>query len=100
MSEYVKGPFYSNCLIEAVKAKIKNPFKVKITIVYKSEANCPHFLWSDGEYDYDFGVEEHLKGLQIFWFKGYIRKRKLGFNLKYKELMKKRHSKRNEGSRT
>ena len=78
----------------------KNPFKVKITIVYKSEANCPHFLWSDGEYDYDFGVEEHLKGLQIFWFKGYIRKRKLGFNLKYKELMKKRHSKRNEGSRT
>ena len=88
--KYMKGPFYSNCLFEALKAKIKHPLKVKITIVPRSEANCPHFLWSDGEYDYDFGIEKHLNKIQIFWFKGYIRKRKLGFNEKYKNLMKRR----------
>ena len=88
--EYIKGPFYSNCLLEALKAKIKHPLKVKITVVLKSEANCPHFLWSDGKNDYDFGVERYLNKFQKFWFYGYIRKRKLGFNNKYKKLMKQR----------
>lgn len=79
--------FYSNCFFEALKAKIKNP-KIKITIVWKSEIRCPHFLWSDGQADYDFGVDKKLKLWQIFWFKGTIRKRKLGFNQYYKEYMK------------
>ena len=52
-AEIVKGPFLSNCLLEAAKAKIRHPFKVKVTVVPRSEARCPHFLWSDGEYDYD-----------------------------------------------
>lgn len=90
MTEIVKGPFWSNCLVETAKAKIKNPSKVKVTIVTKSEANCPHFLWSDGINDYDFGVERHLSGFQILYFRGYIRKRKLGFNQKYKEQMRRR----------
>ena len=90
MSDIVKGPFWSNCFIEAAKAKIKHPFRVKVTIVPKSEANCPHFLWSDGINDYDFGVERHLAGLQILYFCGYIRKRGLGFNKKYKERMRRR----------
>lgn len=89
----ITEPFYSNCFIESIKAKIKNPFKVKITFVPLSEARCPHFLWSDGIYDYDFGVERHLKGLQILWFKGCIRRRKLGFNNKYKKAMKERYLK-------
>lgn len=79
--------FYSNCFIEALKAKIKNPIKIKITFVPRSEANCPHFLWSDGKNDYDFGAEKHISGFHILWFKGNIRKRKCGFNERYKTEM-------------
>ena len=88
--------FYSNCLFEAIKAKIRNP-KVKITVVLISEAGKPHFLWIDGKYDYDFGVERPLPGWHIPCFKGHIRKRALGFNEKYKNLMKEK--KQNEYSR-
>lgn len=87
-TELIKGPFYSNCFLEALKAKIKNPKKIKITLVPKSEAKCLHFLWSDGENDYDFGAERKIKF--YLWFKGYIRKRPLGFNQKYKNRMRQR----------
>lgn len=93
--EIVKGPFKSNCFMEAMKAKLRHPFRTKITMVPHSEANTVHFLWSDGEYDYDFGVERYLSGLQILWFEGYIRRRGLGFNEKYKASMAKRHSRKN-----
>ena len=92
---HVKGPFWSNCFIEALKNKIKHPAKIKITFVPKSEAGCWHFLWSDGIWDYDFGVEKELKGLEILWFKGYVRQRKLGFNEKYKSMMKNRWKNKN-----
>lgn len=87
MVETVKGPFWSNCFVEAAKAKIRHPFQVKVTVVLKSEANCPHFLWSNGVNDFDFGVERQLSGVKLLWFQGYIRKRGLGFNEKYKRLM-------------
>ena len=95
--EIVKGPFFSNCFLEAAKAKIKHPFRVRVTIVPRSEANCPHFLWSDGEYDYDFGTDRMLKGMQILLFSGHIRRRKLGFNQKYKERMRKSRQFKNGG---
>ena len=88
--EIIKGPFWSNCFLEAVKAKIRHPLSVKITAVPRSEAGCPHFLWSDGVYDYDFGVERCLIGIQIMLFSGYIRRRGLGFNQKYKNEMRKK----------
>ena len=91
-TEIIKGPFYSNCLLEATKAKLKNPKKIKITLVPKSEARCPHFLWSDGKYDYDFGAERKIKC--YLFFKGYIRKRTLGFNEEYKKRMNYNHSHR------
>lgn len=40
-------------------------------------------MWTDGEYDYDFGTPDWLNWYQIFWFKGTIRQYKLGFNKKY-----------------
>ena len=95
-TEYIKGPFYSNCFIEAMKVKLKHPFKTKLTIVRKSEAGIPHFLWSDGQYDYDFGVEKWLEGCERFWFEGYIRKRALGFNEKYKKRMERKEQNNNE----
>lgn len=78
--------FYSNCLIQAIKAKIKNPKEIKLTYVspFVNEVFCPHILWSDGKNDYDFGIEMYLKWYERFWFKGYIRERPLGFNNKYK----------------
>ena len=84
----VSEDFYSNCLVEALKAKLKNP-KIKITYVspFVNEVFCPHFLWSDGVNDYDFGVERHLKWYEILWFKGHIRQRNLGFNEKYKKAV-------------
>lgn len=88
--------FYSNCAIEAIKHKIANPHNVKITVVRKSEGNCPHFLWSDGKNDYDFGVERRLRWCEIFWFEGSIRKRNLGFNQKYKKRMNERRKARRD----
>lgn len=96
-AETIRGPFWSNCLLEATKAKIQHPFKVKVTVVPRSEARCPHFLWSDGKYDYDFGVERRLVGVQVLLFRGYIRRRSLGFNRKYKERMHKAWSRPPEG---
>lgn len=96
-AEIIKGPFWSNCFLEAAKAKIRHPFKVKVTVVPRSEARCPHFLWSDGRYDYDFGVERRLVGAQILLFRGYIRRRGLGFNQKYKKRMRKAWRRQPEG---
>lgn len=76
-------------MIEALKAKIRHPFKVKITFIPKSEKGSCHFMWSDGEADYDFGVERDIKWYEVLLFKGEIRKRSLGFNKKYKEKMRK-----------
>ena len=77
--------FYSNCLIECAKAKIRNPH-IKITVLWpwQNEVFCPHFMWSDGEYDYDFGIDCHIPLIRTLWFKGYIRRRNLGFNEKWK----------------
>lgn len=81
--------FYSNCLIEALKAKFKDFKNVKITYIRAKGDIIPHFMWSDGINDYDFGF---VKGDNInnkWWneilFKGEIRKRNLGFNEKFKQ---------------
>lgn len=78
--------FYSNCFFEAIKAKLKNWKSVKITYIPAryNECYCPHFLWSDGEADYDFGIERYLRWYERIWFKGQIRKRKLGWNKRWK----------------
>ena len=97
-TQIISHDYYSNCMIEAIKFKLRNFKNVKITVVapWYNEVFCPHFLWSDGEYDYDFGVERRLTGVQILLFRGYIRLRKLGFNKKYKERMRRSHQSREE----
>ena len=57
--------------------------------------DAPKLVWSDGEYDYDFGVKRYLKWYERFWFKGEIRKRKLGWNKKWKAY---RIAKKNSGA--
>ncbi len=75
----VSKDFYSNCLIEAVKAKIKDHnVKILVTSPWKNEIFCPHFMWYDGAYVYDFGIEELIPWIAAWTIhKGHIRKRPL-----------------------
>ena len=88
----VSNIFYSNCLIEAIKAKLKDWKHVKISCLspFDNKVFCPHFSWSDGEYDYTFGAVEGTDNLFASWtlHKGYIRRRRFGFNQEYKEFCK------------
>jgi hypothetical protein len=73
-----KQEYYSNCLIETLKAKIKWGRQVKIIYIpsWKNEVFCPHFMWHDLKDDniYDFSCDGYLeKWWNLFWFKGYVR---------------------------
>ena len=91
--------FYSNCLFEAIKAKMNN-FNVKITYIppkySESYRFIPHFMWSDGVNDYDFMYDEgeYVKWYKILKFKGKIVKHDLGENDRYLKLMVNRYNKR------
>lgn len=83
-------PFYSNCLFEAIKAKLADPKHVRLVFIRCSlnEVFCPHFLWTDGQYDYDFGVHHMLPSLfHVIWFQGTIRRYKKGFAIRYKNQL-------------
>lgn len=91
----VTNKFRSNCLIEAMKAKLKNPKKVRITFIPARYTGgiYPHFLWSDGESDFDFGTDQKLKPYQYILFRGNIRERSLGWNERYKQMLVERKRK-------
>lgn len=60
----------SNCLIEAIKAKIKNPhIKIKMYPPFLNNGNC-HFYWIDGDTVYHF-VKNNNKSFMLF--DGYIK---------------------------
>ena len=69
---------FSNCLFEALKAKIKNPKTVhihKIPAKFNSVPQLfPHFWWEDGSKAYDFVANRELKRytLEIALFSGHI----------------------------
>ena len=89
----ISDDYYSNCLIEAIKAKLKDPKNVKITLClpWFNEVFCPHFMWTDGVADYDFGIECWIPMITAYTIhKGHIRKREKGFIEKYQRAMKKR----------
>lgn len=59
---------YSNCLIEAIKARIKND-KVRIHLIPPSVNKSRfHFYWTDGEKIYHF-TNKKLKKTSL-WFDG------------------------------
>lgn len=80
--------FYSNCLIEAIKAKLKNPKNVKVFYIRAKGDIIPHFMWTDGLYDYDFTIVKddncNKKLINEIFFKGRIRKCDLGFIEEFK----------------
>lgn len=70
-----KDEWYSNCLIEAIKAKIKWRKQVKIIFI----PDCPHFMWHDlvANNIKDFTAKKPYeeKWWNFFIFKGHIRVR-------------------------
>ena len=71
--------FHSNCLVEAIKAKIKNPsIKLLFISAHRNEVFFPHVMWTDGIVEHDFGIEQYIPPLKRFWYKGYIRTHKIG----------------------
>lgn len=82
--------YMSNCLVEAIKAKIRSPKAVKLYFL-KPFRDCNdkwqmfHFMWTDGEFDYDFSDlgDGELPFYKCLLFKGVIRKFPLGFAVKY-----------------
>ncbi len=98
MDQYkiISEEYYSNCLIEALKAKARNP-EVKIyfckpRITENGNFQMFHFMWSDGKSDYDFSdLEENgLPPYRNLLFKGVIRKFEPGFAKKYAEYRNKK----------
>ncbi len=69
--EEISQCFYSNCLLQALKSKIKNP-KVRITKKPIRGTWVPHFEWEDDNYLYDFGANARI--CTPLLFKGCIRR--------------------------
>ena len=84
--EYITESYFSNCLIEAVKAKLKNK-NVKLYFCKPKKGQMFHFMWDDGNASYDFSdcEEDELKWFQRFLFSGRIRKFKNGFAKQYSQ---------------
>ena len=73
--------FYSNCLIEALKAKIKHPIKTKIRMVVIPDSLIPHFIWVNNNTIKEFGNVDvgDIKWYKSFLYKGYIQKHNISF---------------------
>lgn len=87
----VTPEYVSNCLIEAVKAKLKDPRRVKLYFCKPNKRRMFHFMWSDGAADYDFSDAycENEKFCVRPLFRGRIRRFKLGFAARYCALRNK-----------
>lgn len=72
--------YYSNCIIEGIKAKIKKRVKLLWVSPFDNEVFCPHLFWTDGEYEYDFWAtsDTRLRWYQLLWHKGIIRVNEMG----------------------
>ena len=87
--QYITEAYISNCMIEAIKAKIRNPniriYFCKPRITENGNFQMFHFMWSDGNYDYDFSDDDcgNFPWYKCFLFKGMIRRFPLGFAEKY-----------------
>lgn len=79
-------------MIEALKAKIRNPQIIKVyfckpRITENHHFQFCHFMWSDDKYDYDFSDDDRarLPWYKCFYFSGFIRKFDVGFAKRYSE---------------
>lgn len=72
----ISEEFYSNCLVEALKAKFKNPaIKIYFRPPYiknNGRISSMHFMWEDANFSYDFVDSEYSGFWKYFWHSGYI----------------------------
>ena len=65
---------YSNCLIEALKAKLKDWRHIRLIVIGKGlQTRSHHFAWTDGEYYYH-SYSQNPKWWTRYWYKPTIRK--------------------------
>ncbi|WP_040663656.1 hypothetical protein [Oscillibacter ruminantium] len=72
--EICSNYYISNCLIEAIKAKLRNS-NVHIIMRKVHGGLIPHFLWRDESgLIYDFGTDHSI--LTPLMYRGYLRRRR------------------------
>lgn len=79
--QFITKEYYSNCIIEALKAKIKNR-KVKLYFCppYRKKTGkiaSMHVVWEDENFSYDFSDldwSDNGHWWQCFWYKGLVRR--------------------------
>lgn len=87
--EIITKEYISNCMIEAIKAKLRNwnvtIYFCKPRFTENGNFQFMHFMWSDGIYDYDFSDLEYeeRKPIQDLMFRGVIRRFEHGFAERY-----------------
>lgn len=64
---------YSNCLFEALKAKVKDPKNTHIHFHRSDVGIIPHFWWEDKKGCWEFVSEKLNRKSQVFLFDGYVR---------------------------
>lgn len=85
----ISDGYYSNCMIEAIRAKIHNPriklYFCKPRMAGNGRFQMFHFMWSDGIADYDFSDlnDEEIPWYKSFIFKGHLRRFEKGFAKRY-----------------
>ena len=81
-------PYWSNCIIEAVKARLRNN-KVRFIMIWpwQNEVWCPHLMWTDGNFEYDFHAWD-VPMLGWIWHRGVIRMKPIGWARSYVEGMR------------
>ena len=96
---FITEQFRSHCLVEAVKAKLRDKnvkiYFCKPRITENGHFQMAHFMWTDGKEDYDFSDDNGggLPWYKCFWFKGAIRKFDHGFARRYSECRNGRRKK-------
>lgn len=93
---YITETYSSNCLFEAIKAKIKNPSNVTIyfckpRITENGNFQWLHFEWTDQNFSFDFSDngETELPWYRTFWYKGRIRQFNKDFAKRYSDYRNK-----------
>lgn len=87
--ETVSEEYISNCMIEAIKAKIHNSsvkiYFCKPRITENGNFQMCHFMWSDGKHSYDFSDSDNdvKRWYKTLLFKGSIRRFDKDFAKKY-----------------
>lgn len=67
--------FYSNCIVEAIKAKIHNKNCKLYFIMSKVDGvPCPHCFWLIDDYYYNFYTDEKVHLWNVLFHRGHIAK--------------------------